>query len=66
MTIDILCPARHVIGTRYVESVKPYILELTGLAAVAGPQDITTRDIRTDRVMIGVDVHGFINGLIIS
>ncbi|MFS0825278.1 hypothetical protein [Pseudomonas phoenicis] len=55
MTTDPLAPARHVIGSRYVASVKPYILELTGLSQAAGPGDVTTMDIRSDRVLIQVD-----------
>ncbi|WP_313738444.1 hypothetical protein [Pseudomonas sp.] len=66
MSTDILGPARHVIGSRYVESVKPYVLELTGLYHAVGPNDFTTRDIRTDRILIGVDEHGDITGLTIS
>ncbi len=63
MTTDILGPARHVIATCYVETVKPYILELTGLTTAAGPNDITTKDLRSDRVMISVDADGKISGL---
>ncbi|HEK1691447.1 hypothetical protein PpSQ1_23360 [Pseudomonas putida] len=66
MTTDILSPARHVIGSQYVESVKPYIVELTGLMSAAGPRDITTKDIRSDRVLISVDTTGIIDGLRIS
>lgn len=66
MTSDILAPARHVIGSRYVESVKPYILELTGLAFAVGPKDITTMDIRTDRIIIRADDEGVIQALRIS
>ena len=66
MTTDILAPARHVIGSRYVESVKPYILELTGLAVAVGPQDMTTMDIRTDRIIIRADDEGVIQALRIS
>ena len=66
MTTDILGPARHVIGTRYVESVKPYIVELTGLASAAGPHDMITRDMRSDRVLISVDADGNIKGLSIA
>ncbi|QCI15251.1 hypothetical protein E6B08_29545 [Pseudomonas putida] len=63
MTTDILAPARHVVASCYVETVKPYILELTGLTTAAGPNDITTKDIRSDRVMIIVDDNGIITGL---
>jgi len=66
MTTDILAPARHVISTRYVESVKPYIVELTGLTSAAGPNDMITRDLRSDRVIITVDADGAIKGLSIA
>ncbi|WP_153786734.1 hypothetical protein [Pseudomonas sp. EMN2] len=66
MTTDILGPARHVIRTRYVESVKPYILELTSLTIAAGPKDLITRDLRGDRLIISVDADGFISGLKIA
>lgn len=66
MTTDILGPARHVIGSRYVESVKAYILELTGLRIAVGPNDIRTMDLRTDRVVIQADGDNRITGLVIS
>ncbi|MBJ9974584.1 hypothetical protein IAE35_08410 [Pseudomonas sp. S75] len=66
MTTDILSPARHVIGTRYVESVKAYLLELTGLHLAAGPGDVTTMDIRQDRIIIDADEAGIITQLRIS
>ncbi|HGM5582371.1 TPA: hypothetical protein ACKP22_004088 [Pseudomonas putida] len=66
MTSDILGPVRHVIGTRYVESIKPYIVELTGLPKIAGPDDIVTRDLRTDRIMISCDEHRVITELNIA
>ncbi|MDZ5603051.1 hypothetical protein SJI00_09725 [Pseudomonas sp. RP23018S] len=66
MSTDILSPARHIIGSRYVESVKPYLLELTGLQQAAGPNDMTTKDLRTDRVLIKVDGSGLIAELVIS
>lgn len=66
MTTDILGPTRHVIGSRYVESVKAYILELTGLHIAVGPNDISTMDLRTDRVLIQADGDNCITGLVIS
>lgn len=65
MTTDTLAPARHVIGSRYVESVKPYIFELTGLYAY-GPSEIMTKDYRTDRVSVCVDNAGCISELVIG
>lgn len=66
MSTEILAPAQHVIGSRYVESVKPYILELTGLYIAVGPNDISTKDIRRDRVFIHVDDSGCVSKLGIS
>lgn len=63
---DVLAPARHVIGSRYVQSVKAYVLELTGLRKAIGPKDPSTKDIRTDRVFIKVDEDGLINRLVIK
>lgn len=63
MPTDVLEPARHVIGSRYVKSVKPYILELTGLKRAVGPKDPSTKDIRSDRVFIRVDGDGTITGM---
>lgn len=66
MTANSIEQIRHLIGSRYVESVKAYIIELTGLATAAGPNDITTKDIRMDRVMISVDDQGCITDLAIG
>lgn len=66
MTTDILSPARHVIGSRYVESVKAYILELTGLRIAVGPNEMHTMDIRSDRVLIQADGDNCITGLVIA
>lgn len=51
----------HLIGTRYVESVKGYIRELISLPLVIGPKEPATKDYRTDRVFIVVD-EGMITG----
>lgn len=66
MTTDILAPARHVIGTPYTDSVKPYILTLTGLHIAVGPKDFSTRDLRSDRIFISVDESNFITDLNIA
>lgn len=63
MTTDVLAAVRHLIGTRYAEDVKGLILEATGLRIAVGPNDITTMDIRTDRVIIKVDAEGLIEDL---
>ena len=51
----------HLIGTPYIDSVKCYIREFTALPLVIGPNDPSTRDYRTDRVLIIVD-KGTITG----
>ncbi|WP_312934430.1 hypothetical protein [Pseudomonas sp.] len=66
MTTDILGPARHVIGTRYVESVKTYILELTGLTRACGPNDVCSKEFANDRIIISTDDSGLISHLKIS
>jgi len=53
----------HLIGTRYVESVKDYISEMTGLPYVIGPGEITTTELRTDRIYVEVDEAGNISRL---
>ncbi|WP_312934429.1 hypothetical protein [Pseudomonas sp.] len=64
MTSDALANARHLIGSRYVETVKPYLLELTGLSIAVGPDDLlVTLDIRQDRVFIEVDDQRMITEL---
>jgi hypothetical protein len=61
--IDLTTPVQHLIGTRYVESVKAYILEMTGLTYVIGPNEMSTMDIRTDRIYVHVDETGNISRL---
>ncbi|WP_434772982.1 I78 family peptidase inhibitor [Pseudomonas entomophila] len=56
----------HLIGTRYVESVKPYILEMTGLKRVVGPNEPSTLDFRTDRIHVHTDEAGNISQLHIA
>jgi len=63
---DVLAPVRHVIGSPYVESVKDYILALTGLRRAVGPGEPATKDIRTDRVFISVDDDGRIARLTVK
>ncbi|MGE7993728.1 hypothetical protein ACQKPE_22375 [Pseudomonas sp. NPDC089554] len=63
MSNDILGPARHVIGSRYVESVKAYILDLTGLSIAVGPEDPTNCEpefetFMKERVRIDTDDNG--------
>jgi len=61
--IDLTTPVQHLIGTRYVESVKAYILEMTGLTYIVGPNEVSTMDIRTDRIYVHVDEAGNISRL---
>lgn len=61
--INPVARVQHLIGTRYVESVKPYILEMTGLKYVIGPGEIATMDMRTDRMFVEVDGAGNISRL---
>jgi len=64
MTTDILGPARHIIGSRYVESVQAYVLELTGLEVVKVVTSIAdTLEYRHNQVRIDVDEDGNISGL---
>lgn len=61
--IDLTTPVQHLIGTRYVESVKAYILEMTGLTYIVGPNEVSTMDIRTDRIYVHADEAGNISRL---
>lgn len=61
--IDLLGAVRHLIGTRYVPSVQPYILEMTGMFFVVGPDEPVSLDIRSDRVIIVADDQGIITDL---
>lgn len=38
----------HLIGTRYVPSVKAYISELTGRTRVVGVNEVSTKEFDTD------------------
>jgi hypothetical protein len=64
--IHVLQPVQPLIGMRYAPSVKPYILELTQLSIAVGPGDVSTKDLRTDRVFISVDDKGVISKLHIA
>ena len=64
MTTDILGPAHHIIGSRYVESVQAYVLELTGLEVVKVVTSIAdTLEYHHNQVRIDVDEDGNISGL---
>ncbi|MDF2488358.1 MAG: hypothetical protein K0S77_980 [Pseudomonas sp.] len=62
-SIDLIGAVRHLIGTRYVPSVKTYILEMTEMAIVVGPNEPATFDIRGDRVFVSTDKQGVITKL---
>jgi len=65
MTTDILAPVRHIIGSRYVESVQAYVLELTGLKRVKVVTGLVdTLDLHLDQVRIYVEEDGNISHLI--
>ena len=63
---ELLTPARGLIGMPYAASVKPYVLEITGLHIAVGPNDISTKDRRIDRVFIEVNDEGFISNMLIG
>lgn len=52
---------QHLVGTRYVPTVKAYISELTGRARVVGPNEVLTKDFRLDRVNVSIEA-GLISG----
>ena len=45
----------HLIGTRYVPSVKAYISELTGRTRVVGVNEVSTKEFDADRINIKAD-----------
>ncbi|WDY57964.1 I78 family peptidase inhibitor [Pseudomonas sp. PSKL.D1] len=53
----------HLIGTPYEDAIKAKISQATGIAVVAGPKDIITRDIRNDRAIVSVDGKGVITAI---
>ena len=56
----VLQQLQHLIGTRYVPTVKAYISELTGRDRVVGPGEVTTREFDVNRVNIEADGAGII------
>ena len=46
---------KHLIGTRYVPSVKAYLTELTGRERGVGVNDASTKDINPNRIQIRGD-----------
>ncbi|MDB6144055.1 MAG: Peptidase inhibitor family [Pseudomonas sp.] len=58
---DVVVALQHLVGSRYVPTVKAYIGELTGRARVVGPKDMTTREFDPERVHIAVDTAGNIS-----
>ncbi|WP_129973034.1 MULTISPECIES: I78 family peptidase inhibitor [unclassified Pseudomonas] len=49
---------RHLVGSRYVASVKRYITELTERMQVFGPRDLVSREWNRERIVIGVNEAG--------
>lgn len=61
MTNDVtLQKIQHLIGSRYVPSVKPYITELTGRPRVVGPNDASTKELDRKRINIVANDEGTI------
>ncbi len=58
----VLQQLQHLIGTRYVPTVKTYISELTGRARVTGPNEPTTREFDSNRINIAADDEAIITG----
>ncbi|WP_122587297.1 hypothetical protein [Pseudomonas viridiflava] len=52
---EILLALQHLIGTRYVPTVKAYITELTGKTRVVGPLDASDRMLDPNRIRIAAD-----------
>ena len=50
----------HLIGSRYVQSVKAYISELTGRPRVVGIHDKSTLEMDPDRIHLVGDTDGVI------
>ncbi|WP_407313643.1 hypothetical protein [Pseudomonas sp. nanlin1] len=57
---EVLDSIKHLIGTRYVPSVKAYLSELTGCPKVIGPYDAYTLEREDDRLNIIGDDAGLI------
>lgn len=49
---------RHLVGSRYVASVKRYITELTERMQVFGPRDLVSREWNPERITIRVNEAG--------
>lgn len=52
---EVLQLIKHLIGTRYVPSVKAYITELTGRDRVVGVNEASTKEIDPNRIHIRGD-----------
>lgn len=63
MTADTLAPARHLIGSHYVDSVKPYIQALTGEDNIVAPGDLRPRRGYERWIQIDIDGLGRIHDL---
>lgn len=53
---------QHLIGTRYVPTVKAYISELCGRERVVGPADVSTKEFDTQRINIEAGSTDIITG----
>jgi hypothetical protein len=53
---------QHLVGTRYVPSLKAYISELTGRPRIVGPNEITTYEFDVERIQIRADSTEIVTG----
>ncbi|POA22666.1 hypothetical protein C1886_00085 [Pseudomonas sp. FW300-N1A1] len=60
---EVLQQLQHLIGSRYVATVKAYISELTGRARVVGINDISTKELDPDRIRLLGDDAGAIRSV---
>lgn len=60
---EVFQQTKHLIGTRYVAAVKPYISELTGRNLVVASGDIVTLNIDSSRVTVERDGDDTITGI---
>ncbi len=57
---EVLNSVKHLVGSRYVPSVKAYISELTGRPKVTGVDDISTMECDDNRLNIKGNEAGLI------
>ncbi|MDE1168652.1 MAG: hypothetical protein PW845_25540 [Pseudomonas sp.] len=57
---EALAALGHLIGSRYVPSIKSYISELTQRPRIVGPNEMSTKEYDTTRIHIAADAAGTI------